>query len=119
MLYLPDLRMKPIPDTEPGVGVGVLLRTALAELAAGKVNLEVFAPEERSAWMPERIEGLSERLKSFGPVQSLALVESKNEDGSRHYKYRAEFADGPMMVDLPSIATTKSRLCKFALSNGN
>lgn len=98
MLYLPDLRMKPIPDTEPGAGV--LLRTALTELAAGKVNLEVFAPEERSAWMPERIKGLSERLKSFGPVQSLALVESKNEDGSRHYKYRAEFADGPMMVDL-------------------
>jgi hypothetical protein len=30
MLYLPDLRMKPIPDPEPGVGVGVLLRTALA-----------------------------------------------------------------------------------------
>jgi len=70
MLYLPDLRMKPIPDTEPGVGVGVLLRTALAELAAGKVNLEVFAPEKRSAWMPERIEALangSSRLAQFNP----------------------------------------------------
>jgi CubicO group peptidase (beta-lactamase class C family) len=98
MLYLPDLRMKPIADTEPQVGV--LLRTTLAALAAGRVNLDSFAPDERTAWIPDRIKGLSERLKSFGPVESLSLVDSKNEHGSRHYKYRAECADGPMMVDL-------------------
>ena len=34
MLYLPDLRMKPIADTEPQVGVS--LRTTLAELVARK-----------------------------------------------------------------------------------
>jgi CubicO group peptidase (beta-lactamase class C family) len=98
MLYLPDLRMKPIADTAPQVGV--LLRTTLAELVATKVNLDSFAPEGRSAWMPERIKSLGERLKSFGPVKSLSLLESKSEDGSHHYKYRIEFADGPMMVDL-------------------
>jgi hypothetical protein len=65
-----------------------------------KVNLDSFAPEERSAWTSERIKSLSERLKSFGTIKSLSLLESKSEDGSRHYKYRAEFADGPMMVDL-------------------
>jgi Beta-lactamase len=98
MLYLPDLRMKPITDNEPQVTV--LLRTTLTELATGKVNLELFAPEGRSAWMPERIKGLSERLKLFGSVESLSLLESQNENALHHYKYRVEFADGPMMVDL-------------------
>jgi CubicO group peptidase (beta-lactamase class C family) len=98
MLYLPDVRMKPITDTEPQVSV--LLRTTLAELATGQVNLDSFAPEGRSAWVPERIKGLSERLKSFGSVKSLSLLESQNEDGLHHNKYRVEFADGPMMVDL-------------------
>lgn len=98
MLYLPDLRMKPIADTEPQVGA--LLRKTLTELAGGNANLESFAPEERSAWMPERIRGLSGKLKSFGPLTSLSLLESKNADGLHHYKYRAEFADGPMMVDV-------------------
>jgi hypothetical protein len=89
--------MKPITDTEPQVSV--LLRTILGELAAGQVNLESFTPEGRSAWVPERIQGLSERVKSFGSVKSLSLLESKN-DGLHHYKYRVECPDGPMMVDL-------------------
>jgi CubicO group peptidase (beta-lactamase class C family) len=97
-LYVPGLRMKPIVDTEPQVTA--LLRTTLAELAADNPNLESFAPEERSIWIPERIKGLSERLKSFGALKSMSLLESKNEDGSHHCKYRAEFADGPMVVDL-------------------
>ncbi len=90
--------MKAIADTEPQVSV--LFRTTLTELAAGNVNPGSFAREERSAWMPERIRGLSGKLKSFGPLTSLRLLESKNADGLRHYKYRAEFADGPMMVDV-------------------
>jgi hypothetical protein len=44
--------------------------------------------------------GLSERLKLFGSVESLSLLESQNENALHHYKYRVEFADGPMMVDL-------------------
>jgi hypothetical protein len=97
-LYVPGLKMKPIVDTEPKVTA--LLGTTLAELAADSPNLESFAPEERSIWMPERIKGLSERLKSFGALKSMSLLESKNEAGLRHYKYRAEFVEGPMLVDL-------------------
>lgn len=98
MLYLPGLKMKPIADTEPQAGV--LLGTILTDLTTGKVNLESFASEERNLWTPERIRGFSERLKPFGALKSLSLVESKNEEGLRHYKYRCEFAEGPMMVDL-------------------
>ncbi|MGB2628491.1 MAG: serine hydrolase domain-containing protein [Candidatus Acidiferrum sp.] len=98
MLYLPDLRMKPITDTEPQVSA--LLRTTLTELADGKVNLDSFALDARTDWIPERILGLSERLRSFGPARSLSLLESQNEEDLHHYKYRVEFADGPMLIDL-------------------
>jgi hypothetical protein len=97
-LYVPGLKMSPIRDTEPKVTA--LLSTTLVELAADKPSLGSFASEERSMWLPERIKGLSERLKSFGALNSLSLLESKNEDSLRHYIYRAAFADAPMQVDL-------------------
>jgi hypothetical protein len=97
-LYVSGLRMKPIEDVEPQVTV--LLRTTLAELTAGNPNLEWFAPEERSNWKPERIKGLGEILKSLGALKSVELLERKSEDSTRHYKYRAQFANGPMLVNL-------------------
>lgn len=97
-LYVPGLRMKPIADTEPQVTA--LLGTTLKDLAAGNPNLESFAPQERSIWVPERITGLGERLTSLGALKSMSLLESKNEDGSHRYKYRGEFVDGAMLIDL-------------------
>jgi len=97
-LYVPGLKMSPIRDTEPKVTA--LLSTTLVELAADKPSLGSFASEERSMWLPERIKGLSERLKSLGTLNSLSLLESKNEDSLRHYIYRAAFADAAMQVDL-------------------
>ena len=90
--------MKPIVDLEPQVTRQ--LGSTLRELASGELNLEPFAAEEREMWVPERVKGLSERLKSLGTLNSLSLLGSKNEDGLRHYKYRGEFADGEMQVDL-------------------
>lgn len=97
-LYIPGLKMKPIVDLEPQVTRQ--LGSTLRELASGELNLEPFAAEEREMWVPERVKGLSERLKSLGTLNSLSLLGSKNEDGLRHYKYRGEFADGEMQVDL-------------------
>jgi CubicO group peptidase (beta-lactamase class C family) len=90
--------LKPIPDKEPQVTA--LARATLADLTAGHPNAESFAPDERPNWTPQRIKGLSEFVKSLGTLKSMDLVERKEEDGSRVYTYRAEFAERSMLISL-------------------
>jgi CubicO group peptidase (beta-lactamase class C family) len=95
---VPALTPKPIADTEPQVTT--LVRTTLADLAANKPNLESFDPTSRPIWAPERIKGLSAFVKSLGALKSIDLLERKEDNGSRLYTYRAEFADHTMLVNL-------------------
>jgi CubicO group peptidase (beta-lactamase class C family) len=98
-IYVPALKpieLKPIADKEPQVTV--LFRTALGDMVAGTPKLETFTPQERTEWVPERIKGLSEFLKSVGALKSVDLLERKEEGGSRVYNYRVEFAERTLLV---------------------
>jgi CubicO group peptidase (beta-lactamase class C family) len=99
-LYLPNLsptELKPIADTEPKVTA--LLRSTLASLASGNPDLDSFAPDQRRIWAPERIVGLSEVIRNLGTLKSADLLERKDEDGSRFYRYRTVFSHRTMFVE--------------------
>ena len=98
-LYVPDLKLKAIDDTEPQVTA--LLRTTLTDLAAGRLNLDSFAPGGRERWAPQRIKGLRERVMSFGEIQSIGPTGTKREEnGAQSYQYLVEFAQGSVLVNL-------------------
>jgi CubicO group peptidase (beta-lactamase class C family) len=100
-LYDPDLTLaaqKAIPDREPQVTAFLL--STLADLAADQPNLESFALDGRGLWAPERVKGLSERLKSFGALKSIDLLDHVEDTKSRSYTYRATFADQLALVNL-------------------
>jgi hypothetical protein len=92
----PSLTPMPIPDTQPQVTA--LVRTTLADLAASNPNLESFA--DRNDWTAEKSKDLSEFLKSLGVLKSIDLLERKESDGSRRYKYLAKFTEHTRLVDL-------------------
>jgi hypothetical protein len=98
-LYIPELvpaALKPIEDKEPRVTA--LLRDTLAGIAAGKPNLESFAPDSRKDWTPAETQEVAEFLKSFGALKSLDLLESKADSTLRRYRYRAAFVDGRTLL---------------------
>jgi CubicO group peptidase (beta-lactamase class C family) len=98
-LYIPELApaaLKPIADKEPKVTA--LLRDTLAGIAAGKPNLESFAPDQRKDWTPAETQEVAEFLKSFGALKSLDLLESKMDSALRRYRYRAAFVDGRTLL---------------------
>jgi CubicO group peptidase (beta-lactamase class C family) len=101
-LYNPDLSLaaaKPIPDQEPRVTS--LLRSTLADLGSGHLNLDSFAPAQRDVWTPARTKRLGEVVKSFGLLESLDLLKRDDSDTqSRSYAYRATFANRLALVNL-------------------
>jgi CubicO group peptidase (beta-lactamase class C family) len=98
-LYVPDLKLKAINDTEPQVTA--LLRTTLTDLAAGHLNLDSFAPGGRERWAVQRIKSLREQVMSLGEIQSIGPTSTKREEGgSQSYQYLVEFAQGSELVNL-------------------
>ena len=100
ILYLSNLsptELKPIADTEPKVTA--LLRSTLASLASGNPDLDSFAPDQRGVWAPERITGLREVIRNLGTPKSANLLERREENGSRFYKYRTVFSRRTMFVE--------------------
>jgi CubicO group peptidase (beta-lactamase class C family) len=100
-IYVPDLSpaaLKPIADKEPQVTA--LLRTTLADLTADKPNTDSFAPDDHDLWTAQRVKGLSELLESFGALESLDLIERKENGTKRSYRYRATFTETFAMVNM-------------------
>ncbi len=89
---------EPVEDREPQVAA--LVRATLADLTAGHANLESFGPADRKSWVTERIQGLSELLKSLGVLKSIDLLGRTENSGSRGYKYLVVFANRTMVVNL-------------------
>lgn len=87
---------KPIPDKEPKVTA--LIKGFFLQAAEGKFNKDMFAPQ-----LAENIaEGLKGGLKDYfhkmGQIQSLVLVERKNEEKKRLYRYRLSYKDKMFLV---------------------
>jgi len=72
----------------------------LADLTAGHANFSSFSPDSQKDWVPERIHGLSELLKSLGKLKSIDLIERKQDGSSCDYKYLAVFNSRTMVVNL-------------------
>jgi len=90
--------VKPIADKEPQVTA--LVRSTLADLTPGHANFSSFSPDSQKDWVPERIHGLSELLKSLGKLKSIHLIERKQDGSSCDYKYLAVFNSRTMVVNL-------------------
>ena len=99
--YLPDVgasALKPIEDKEPQVTA--LVRTTLADLATGHVNVDSFPLNQREHWVAERIRGLSKVLQQAGSLKSIELLERKSDGTMNLYKYLAVFAERNMIINL-------------------
>jgi CubicO group peptidase (beta-lactamase class C family) len=90
--------VKTIADKEPQVTA--LVRSSLADLTAGHTNVSSFSPDSQKDWVPERINGLSELLKSLGKLKSIDLIERKQDGSSCEYEYLAMFNNRAMIVNL-------------------
>jgi CubicO group peptidase (beta-lactamase class C family) len=98
-LYVPDLKLRAIADTEPRVTA--LLRTTLTDLSEGHLNLDSFAAASRQGWSPERSKRLEERIKSLGGLLAIGPTRTRTEDaGAWSYQYLVEFAQGSEVVNL-------------------
>ncbi|HET7442960.1 MAG TPA: serine hydrolase domain-containing protein [Terriglobales bacterium] len=99
--YDPDLtppELKPIADKEPQVGA--LLKATLEEIIAGKARPEKFTAEFRASLFPSGVEDLAAELKALGSLQSLVLVERKDEDNLRSYTYRGTFSETQVLIEM-------------------
>lgn len=98
-LYNPALTPpipKPIEDHEPQVTAFV--RQTVERLAAGQADPNIFAPEMRAQFSPEELKEAGEALKGLGDLKSLDLIERRQEDAKRHYRYRAVFGGQAYVV---------------------
>ncbi len=100
-IYVPGVSptaAKAIEDREPEVTA--LVQRTLADLAAGKVNLESFSASEREKWTPARTAGFSEMVKELGTLQTLKLIGREQEGKLRALNYVATFSQSVVMVTL-------------------
>ncbi|MDC8756979.1 hypothetical protein [Janthinobacterium fluminis] len=86
---------KPIPDIEPETTEQ--LRAVLLHIAAGKATMEGYT--ERAAAAAQGQE-MGARLRAYGALQALQLLERKVDGENRVYRYRAVYAQGPVLVDV-------------------
>jgi CubicO group peptidase (beta-lactamase class C family) len=91
-LYNPELMPpaeKPIEDKEPQVTafVGDLLQ----KIADGKAEPGLFTPDLQKELFPDAIKEFSATLKEWGRPKSVALLQRREEDGNRVYRYRIVF----------------------------
>lgn len=100
-LYVPTLAppvRKPVEDKEPQVTA--MVRDLLQQVADGRADPERFTPELRAELFPDRIKEGQEFFKEVGPLQSIALLERKEEGDRRSYLYRARFKDTTVLLSL-------------------
>ena len=93
-LYDPALvppRPAAIEDTEPRVTS--FLRETLQKISDGKADPDAFTPDLRSRLFPDLIEDVRDSLKQLGPLESLELLERKQDGSDRTFRYRAKFRE--------------------------
>ena len=99
-LYEPALvppRAPAIEDKEPRVTA--FLRETLEKIADGKAAPEAFAPELRSQLFPDLIKDVQDSLQQLGALESLQLLESKQDGSGGAYRYRAKFREAERLFD--------------------
>jgi hypothetical protein len=87
---------EPIEDKEPKVTA--LVKNVYEQAAQGKVDASQFTPEMAEIASAQLKQGLSEFLRSLGPLQSITLVERKEAGKNREYRYRLVYKDTNLLT---------------------
>jgi CubicO group peptidase (beta-lactamase class C family) len=95
---LTPLPEKPIEDKEPQVTV--LLTNLLQAIADGKADRELFTPDLQNELFPDAITEFSRTMKPWGRQTSIALLQRREEDGNRVYRYRIAFEKLSVVLEL-------------------
>jgi CubicO group peptidase (beta-lactamase class C family) len=86
----------PIEDKEPQVTA--LVKSVYEQAAQGKLDAARFTPELAQIGETQLKQGLKEFLQNLGPLQSIALVERKDEGENRLYRYRLAYKDTSLLT---------------------
>jgi D-alanyl-D-alanine carboxypeptidase len=90
--YVPALApavLKPIPDSEPEITTKV--KASIAGFVEGSLDMNLFTPKLVSWLNAEGKAGMSNAFRSGGAIQSVTLVERKNQGDNRTYRYRVTY----------------------------
>jgi hypothetical protein len=93
-IYNPELMAPPvkaIEDKEPNVTA--LVKDIVQKFAEGAVDPNLFIPEARAELFPDAAKQAGAFLKSLGALSLVELVERKEEDDKRFYRYRLTFKE--------------------------
>jgi CubicO group peptidase (beta-lactamase class C family) len=97
--YVPALAppdLKPIPDTEPAVTAKV--KAAISGFVEGTLDRTLFTPDTVSLLDNGLKSGMSKAFRRPGKIQSIALVERKNQGDYRVYRYRVAYRSDSLLA---------------------
>ena len=98
-LYLPVVApptYESIGDKEPGVTAQI--KRIVEQAADGIVDSALFVPDLASTMTADLKRGESDSLHRFGVLQSILLVERRNEGDNRIYRYRLVYKETTLMT---------------------
>jgi len=98
-IYNPELAplpLQPIEDKEPQVTARV--KELLQKFVAGTADSNLFTKEAQAVIFPEGAQRFSELLKPLDTLNQIRLVERKDEDGLRVYRYRLTYKDELLLL---------------------
>lgn len=112
-VYHPELVPPPaaaVEDREPQVTA--MVKDLLQKFSDGAADQALFTEEAQAAIFPERARMFGEFLKSLGPLKEIHLVERRDENEHRLYRYRLVYNDASLLLTM-----SLSREGKIALIN--
>jgi len=87
-----------------------MVKELVQKFADGTADPNLFTTEAKSLLFPDRIKSFGEYLKPLGTPNDIQLVERKDEDDNRLYRYRLVYKDSALFFTL-----TLSKEGKIAL----
>jgi CubicO group peptidase (beta-lactamase class C family) len=90
--------LKAIKDKEPQVTA--MVKKLLQGFAEGTPDPNLFAPETKAVMFPDRAKAFGENLKSHGALNEIQLVERKDINDRRIYRYRLIYKDAVLLFSM-------------------
>lgn len=100
-IYNPELippPIKPIEDKEPQVTAQ--LKDLLQEFIKGTADPNLFTKEEQQVIFPDGAKEFGEFLKTRGTLNKVQLIERKDEDEIRVYRYQLVFQNSTLLLKM-------------------
>jgi len=112
--YLPALLLpgeKPIVDNDPQVTAQI--KSVIEDFANSKLDTNRFTSELALGLSSELKAGFGDDVRKLGTIQSLDLVERKNEGDNRVYRYRLNYERASLFVRCTF--NKENKITKFAI----